>query len=81
MHNKPAAICARLFALTIIPLPVLSLGQGTLTMKNLFPFLFLCLHAPSVFAQGTLTPPGAPAPTMKTLDQVEIVKPLHENGK
>src|SRR5678815_1587099 len=25
----------------------------------------------SVLAQGPLTPPGAPAPTMKTLDQVE----------
>jgi parallel beta-helix repeat protein len=26
---------------------------------------------PSTFAQGSLTPPGTPAPTMKTLDQVE----------
>jgi Right handed beta helix region len=30
--------------------------------------LFLSLHA---FGQGPLTPPGAPAPTMKTLQQVE----------
>jgi hypothetical protein len=30
----------------------------------------------SAFAQGPLTPPGAPAPTMKTLDQVEPRIPL-----
>src|SRR5215207_11600534 len=30
----------------------------------------------STFAQGTLTPPGAPAQTMKTLDQVEPRKPI-----
>lgn len=31
---------------------------------------------PSVFAQGNLTPPGAPAPTMKTLQQVEPRTPI-----
>jgi len=30
----------------------------------------------SAFAQGALTPPGAPAPTMKSLDQVEARTPL-----
>ncbi|MGD0743889.1 MAG: right-handed parallel beta-helix repeat-containing protein [Verrucomicrobiota bacterium] len=32
--------------------------------------------APVVFGQGALTPPGAPAPTMKTLDQVEPRTPI-----
>jgi hypothetical protein len=31
---------------------------------------------PSAFAQGSLTPPGAPAPTMKSLDQVEPHTPV-----
>ncbi len=33
--------------------------------------LSLIMTRPSVFAQGSLTPPGAPGATMKTLDQVE----------
>lgn len=36
------------------------------------PVLSLCILAPlAAFAQGSLTPPGAPAPAMKTLQQVE----------
>jgi len=44
-------------------------------MKNL---LFAALIFPSlvVFAQGDLTPPGAPAPTMKTLQQIEPRTPI-----
>jgi len=32
--------------------------------------------SPAVFGQGALTPPGAPAPTMKTLTQVEPRTPI-----
>ncbi|HEX9047117.1 MAG TPA: right-handed parallel beta-helix repeat-containing protein [Verrucomicrobiae bacterium] len=38
--------------------------------------LFACGLLPSVFGQGALTPPGAPAPTMKTLDQIEARTPV-----
>ena len=36
----------------------------------------LLLSAGIVLAQGSLTPPGAPAPTMKTLNQVEPRTPI-----
>ena len=37
---------------------------------------FLFASTISTFAQGSLTPPGAPAPTMKTLDQIEARTPI-----
>ncbi|MBP7825524.1 MAG: right-handed parallel beta-helix repeat-containing protein [Verrucomicrobia bacterium] len=38
--------------------------------------LTVSLTPANLFAQGTLTPPGAPAPTMKTLDQIEARTPV-----
>jgi hypothetical protein len=39
-------------------------------------FSILNPHLSTAFAQGSLTPPGAPAPTMKTLSQVEPRIPI-----
>ncbi len=47
-----------------------SLGHSLMVVPVLF------ASAISVFAQGSLTPPGAPAPTMKSLDQVEARTPI-----
>jgi hypothetical protein len=42
----------------------------------LFLLSTLILQPPTLHAQGSLTPPGAPAPTMKSLDQVEPRTPI-----
>ena len=40
------------------------------------PALLFSAVTSTIFAQGSLTPPGAPAPTMKTLDQIESRTPI-----
>lgn len=45
--------------------------------------LALCLLSPAgyAFAQGSLNPPGAPAPGMRTLDQLEPRRPISTAGE
>jgi hypothetical protein len=53
-------------------------------MKTTLPFLIaslalgltISLSSATLFAQGTLTPPGGPAPTMRTLTQIEPRTPI-----
>jgi parallel beta-helix repeat protein len=51
----------------------------TLRNAEILPLLFLSAFSFqfSAFSQGSLTPPGAPAPTMKTLDQIEPRKEVN----
>jgi hypothetical protein len=42
--------------------------------------LFIGLTPASLFAQGALIPPGSPAPTMKTLSQIEPRTPIAATG-
>jgi len=51
------------------------------SLRTPYFLLLALLAAPSVqLAQGPLTPPGAPAPTMKTLDQSEPRAPISTSG-
>jgi parallel beta-helix repeat protein len=49
-------------------------------MKKTTPVMMLCLISATTFGQGSLTPLGAPSPSMKTLQEVEPRTPISEAG-
>ena len=57
--------------------PAFTMNHSTLLYWPLLFWLFtLSSQSPTLFAQGALTPPGAPGLTMKSLDQIEARKPI-----
>jgi hypothetical protein len=55
----------------------MKIKPATILLGYLVAVLAVFESAPSMFAQGSLTPPpGPPAPTMKSLDQIEARTPL-----
>ena len=77
IKNAAGALCLRS---TFNPMPRHnSVPAGQRAALGLFVLLLAAVFNASlstVFAQGSLTPPGAPAPTMKTLAQIEPRTPI-----
>ena len=57
-------------------MPILRAGAYQWLLAGVFLTAMVQLFSVSAIAQGSLTPPGAPAPTMKSLDQVEPRTPI-----
>ena len=73
---KPA-LAALLLLSTLNPMPRRNqVKAGQRLAKGACLIMFSLLSVSTVFAQGSLTPPGVPAPTMKTLAQIEPRTPI-----